>query len=356
MPCPANSQGAGIASGCTCNSGYTGSIVVSANAPYYYGSCVPGTPAFTNAQWSLASLGAGPWASLSDVVASSTAIVVTDGTSAWNSVDGLYWSACGAIVSGKTGMGWGLAYNGAMFLAYSSSTTPVTFAYSTNNGATWTSYTNANAMGSYLSAANGAFFVTPSHAASGTYFTSTDGLTWTQVNVAGAIANSNPYSNVAYGAGIYATIGMSYTATMLRGTSPTTLQYSNSFSTTCSPCGIVSSPGGISYGAGVFLTVNRGASSVMTSPAASPSVAWTYTTLPFTLNQNYFVNDRFFVTSWLDSTVMAISQTGTGVWYPVLLPTALQGRVLSRVVYSAASGKFWVFSTSSGNYASMPTA
>lgn len=48
-------------------------------------------------------------------------------------------------------------------------------------------------------------------------------------------------------------------------------------------------------------------------------MGWTYTTLPFAGNMNYFVNDRFFVTGWYDLTIMAISQTGTGVWYPALL-------------------------------------
>ena len=39
ISCPANSAGANVASGCTCKTGYTGTISVSSTFPYYTGSC-----------------------------------------------------------------------------------------------------------------------------------------------------------------------------------------------------------------------------------------------------------------------------------------------------------------------------
>jgi len=38
-PCPANSTGANVAAGCTCNAGFTGTITATTTAPYYSGGC-----------------------------------------------------------------------------------------------------------------------------------------------------------------------------------------------------------------------------------------------------------------------------------------------------------------------------
>ena len=37
--CPANSHGTNVASGCTCNAGYSGSITATTSSPYYSGTC-----------------------------------------------------------------------------------------------------------------------------------------------------------------------------------------------------------------------------------------------------------------------------------------------------------------------------
>ena len=49
VSCPANSDGADVASGCVCNAGYAGEVVATAVAPFYNNSCTPvECPNFSN--------------------------------------------------------------------------------------------------------------------------------------------------------------------------------------------------------------------------------------------------------------------------------------------------------------------
>ena len=47
VPCPTNSSGVDVASGCTCNDGFAGTIMPTAMAPYYSGVCISATVTFT---------------------------------------------------------------------------------------------------------------------------------------------------------------------------------------------------------------------------------------------------------------------------------------------------------------------
>ena len=323
----------------------------SKSSPYYYGSCVVGTNAFTNAVWSY--VGAGPWSQVTDAVSSGSLMVVTDGTSAWTSTNGASWSGGGPIVTGRSSMSYSLAYNGVNFLAFSSSVSPALFATSTN-GVTWASYTvSLTNVGYVLSAVNGLYIISPTSA--GTYYVSSDnGLTWTGQTLNPYPNSNDAYTNFAYGGGVYAAMSTSFTSALLRGTSLSAISYSSSLSNGCSPCSAGLSTAGMAYGANQFMTVNKGGTFAYTSATATTTGTWAMNSVPFTTAGVYFVYDRFFITGWSDYTVTAISSTGT-VWYPNLLPAQNQGSFLSiRIVY--CSGKFYQFKSNSAAYSSMPTS
>jgi hypothetical protein len=340
-----------VPAGCTCNSGFAGGIIPASVEPLFYGRCLPGTQTISNLGW--ASETNGPWTRVSDYAASSALIVVTDGTRSWASSDGAAWTGGNLIISTITSsVDYSLVFGNGIFLAIS---TGVPRLASSNNGVSWTAITPTGATltesNMKLSFANG-FFLLSSFSAP-VYFYSTNGVAWTAGSVTGAPPNDVRISDFVFGNGQYLAVSGSYTAGFFNSPTVATMNYTNTFSG-AGPWTAGQFPGGIAFGNGRFVAGNGGSTAVYVSTTGALGPAWTIGSVPFTAARYFYVQDRFFVFGWHDTSAAAVSSDGR-IWFPQLLPANVvpSSGFVRRVVYHGASNKFWIFSPTSSTAASM---
>lgn len=297
---------------------------------------------------------------MTDYAASPTLLVVTDGWRSWVSSDGSVWVGGNTMVNGRSDANYMMEYGNGVFLAVSSrSYYSSTVLASSTDGVTWTDITplhgtNVAVSGTMaLSFANGYFFLITTTNPTPAYFFSANGAIWFTGTILGGPAPQYvQFGNFAFGNGRYMSLSGAYSATFLVGSSPSIMNYTQS--TAFGPYANGYYPGGLAYGNGRFAIVSAGSTQCSTSTTGFLNASWALGYAPFGVARTFFLHDRFIVFGISDYTVSAVSADGV-IWYPQLLPSGVVslGGYARRVVYCAATGRFWVFRSDSNTVTSM---